>query len=390
MKTFLIICPLLFFLRIEITDASSLNKSEFDNNNIEILINQLAKDIQRIHSEYDIEFRRMYHLLSENKRNLIEKRDIESRISLLVKKDAITEQIAWLRLRELTDISKIRYIKGLQIIKILYEKTLALDHHFASVSTFSEINKISNPNNYPAFNAIKDQITTATDKKRGFDLTEVLGTNIYTSVAHSLISLFTSSNVSKNKKEASLKEVECILDFTLRMHNDLNTIYFETVFLQRNNEDIMEQLDVLFVEFTKPIQYRRSLSECRSTDDWDSVRDHLSIYINTLENIIADPTRRRKAQKMQINLEFPIDRLLQFISQYNAFIDQGGKFYEKFGIMLDSYENAEQCADKIPVEYQNLKANIAIAIEKFNTAYKPVEINGSKMKEILYGINEYE
>ena len=93
---------------------------------------------------------------------------------------------------------------------------------------------------------------------------------------------------------------------------------------------------------------------------------------------------------MQINLEFPIDRLLQFITQYNTFIDQGGKFYEKFGIMLDSYENAEQCSDKIPVEYQNLKANIAVAIEKFNTAYKPIEINGSKMKEILYGINEYE
>jgi hypothetical protein len=31
-----------------------------------------------------------------------------------------------------------------------------------------------------------------------------------------------------------------------------------------------------------------------------------------------------------------------------------------------------------------------IAIEKFNVAYKPIEINGSKMKEILYGLNEFE
>ncbi len=311
MKTFLLICPILFFFRIEITDASSLNVPEFDENNIEILISQMAEDIQSVHQRYDIEFQRMYQLLSENQLNLIEKSDLESRISLLIKKDAIVERIELLRLRELTDISKIRYIKGLQIIKILYEKTLALDHHFASVSTFSEINKISNPNNYPAFSSIKEQLSGTTDKKRGFDLTEVLGTNIYTSVAHSLISLFTSSNTSKTKKEASLKEVECILDFTLRMHNDLNTIYFETVFLQKNNEDIMEQLDLLFVEFTKPIQYRRSLSECRSTDDWDSVRDHLGIYINTLENILSDPTQRRKAQKLQINLEFPIEEVCQ-------------------------------------------------------------------------------
>jgi hypothetical protein len=109
-----------------------------------------------------------------------------------------------------------------------------------------------------------------------------------------------------------------------------------------------------------------------------------------MDKVIGDSSQRFKAHKMQINLEFPIDRLLQFITQYNAFIDQGSKFYEKFGIMLNSYENEQQCATKIPLEYNKLKENISISIEKFNTAYKPVEINGSKMKEILYGINEYD
>lgn len=93
---------------------------------------------------------------------------------------------------------------------------------------------------------------------------------------------------------------------------------------------------------------------------------------------------------MQINLEFPIDRLLQFITQYNTFIDQGTKFYEKFGIMLNSYENEQHCSSKLPIEYNALRESITVTIEKFNTTYKPVEINGSKMKEILYGINEYE
>ena len=93
---------------------------------------------------------------------------------------------------------------------------------------------------------------------------------------------------------------------------------------------------------------------------------------------------------MQVNLEFSIDKLLQFIAKYNNFIDDGVKFYQKFRTILNSYENEKQCESKLPVEYKKLKDDIEIAIQKFNIAYKPVEINGSKMKEILYGINEYD
>jgi hypothetical protein len=94
--------------------------------------------------------------------------------------------------------------------------------------------------------------------------------------------------------------------------------------------------------------------------------------------------------KMLINLEFPIDRLIQFITQYNNFINEGEKFYQKFETILNSYENEKQCESKLPLEYKKLKSDIKIAIEKFNVAYRPVEVNGSKMKEILYGINEFQ
>ena len=93
---------------------------------------------------------------------------------------------------------------------------------------------------------------------------------------------------------------------------------------------------------------------------------------------------------MQINVEFPIDRLIQFITQYNNFIDEGVKFYQKFDIILNSYENEKQCDSKLPLYFKKLKSDVAIAIDKFNVAYKPVEINSSKMKEILYGINEFQ
>jgi hypothetical protein len=237
---------------------------------------------------------------------------------------------------------------------------------------------------------MKDDMTSKQDKREGFNLTNILGNNIYTSVVHTVVSLFSNSNASKTEKEASLKEVECILDFTLRMHNDLNTIFFETSFLQKSNDNVIKELEQLFVDYTKPIKYKTPLKECRNSDDWDEVRENLKKYLNELDKAIKDESQRYRAHKMQINLEFPIDRLLQFITIYNGHIDQGGKFYEKFGIMLNSYENEQQCATKIPAEYKKLKESIAISIEKFNTAYKPVEINGSKMKQILYGINEFD
>ena len=275
-------------------------------------------------------------------------------------------------------------------MRILYEKTLALDHHFSSVSTLHEIHKISNPNYYPAFGNLKSILKAKESKKTGFGLSNLLGKNVYTSIVHTLVSLFSNENISKGDKETKLKEIQCILDFTLRMYNDLNIIYFETQFLQKNNETVMQSLQDLFVDYTKPITYANTLKSCRDSDDWDTLRQQLNNYISKLQAIQGDESLRYKAHRMQVNLEFPIDQLLQFITQYNAFIDQSSKFYEKFGIMLDSYENEKQCTNQTPPEYKKLKENIHIAIEKFNTAYKPIEINGSKMKEVLYGLSEYD
>lgn len=315
---------------------------------------------------------------------------LQEQVNLLIKKENLKEELDINSKLEQADISKIRYIKGLEIIKLLYDKILALDHHFASITTFNEINKMANPNSYPEFTKMKENMVQKKEAKTGFNLTTLLNSNIYTSVVYSFVALFTNENTTKTQKEDSLKDVECILDFTLRMQNDLNTIYFETAFLQKSNEAIKTDLERLFTEYTKSLKYNASLTTCRNNDDWDTIKESLNLYSHTLNAVIKDPSQTAKAQKMQVNLEFPIDRLLQFITQYNSFIDQGTKFYQKFDIMLNSYENQKQCESKIPMEYKKMKNGILIAIDKFNTAYKPVEINGSKMKEILYGVNEYE
>lgn len=314
------------------------------------------------------------------------KKDISTneKLDLLIEKDQLKDNLIALKNEINSDVSKIRYLKGLQIIKILYEKTLSLDHHFSSVRTFSDINKLANPNQYPEFDKLKALIKEKEDKKSGFDLTSLLAGNPIVSVVNTFSNLLVS-NLSKEDKNKELANVDCILDFTMRMQNDLNTIYFETSFLQASNQKIKEDIEILFKDYTKPIGYANTLESCRNNDDWDNLSQKMGDYLTKQKT--ATPSDQ---QKMTINMEFPIDRLIQFIGQYNDFIDQGEKFYQKFKIILNSYENQKQCESKIPLEYGKLKADVEVAITKFNTAYKPVEINGSKMKELLYGINEFE
>jgi len=369
----------------------SFSNTIIDNNDKEIeqILTELSAEINTTTEYYGNLKQKIYIELNQINKNLVKEIILENKLNLLIKKDQLKDRLEFLKLSEISNINKIRYLKGLSIIRILYEKVLALDHHFSSIATFSEINKISNPNNYQEFTQVKDLLKSKKDKKKGFQLTSLLGQNIYTSSIDMFMNLFNSS-ASPKEKEAELEKIECILDFTLRMSNDLNTIYFETSFLQKSNDKVMLDLERLFRDYTKPIKYHTNLKDCRANDDWDIVRENLNTFLGKLDKAITSGNQQQLVTKMQINLNFPIDRLLQFITQYNSFIDQGGKFYEKFKIILDSYENEQQCNSSLPPAYKKLKKDIDIAIRKFNTAYKPVEINGSKMKEILYGINEYD
>ncbi len=369
----------------------SFSNTIFDNKDKEIeqILTELSTEIRSTKKYYNNLKQDIYTKLNQINKNLATEIVLDNKLNLLIKKDQLKDQLELLKMSEMSNINKIRYLKGLSIIRILYEKVLALDHHFSSIATFNEINKISNPNNYPEFTEVKDILKSKKDKKQGFQLTSLLGQNMYTSTIDMFINLF-NSNATPKEKEAELEKIECIMDFTLRMNNDLNTIYFETSFLQKSNNKVMSDLERLFKDYTKPIKYHTSLKDCRANDDWDVVRDNLNTYLEKLDAAISTGNQQQIVRKMQINLNFPIDRLLQFITEYNSFIDQGGKFYEKFKIILDSYENEQQCNSSLPPSYKKLKSDIDIAIEKFNTAYKPVEINGSKMKEILYGINEYD
>ena len=349
-----------------------------------VIITELFLEISSINLKYEILINNKIEKIEAINNALHTTFKTKKKVDLLIEKTRIDDEIKQLIKDNTSDISKIRYIKGLQIVKILYEKVLSLDHHFASIRTFNEINKISNPNQYPEFEKLKNLVNSKKDKKTGLDLTSILGTNTIVSVIQTFTNMLNSS-LTKDEKEKELGNIECILDFTLRMQNDLNTIYFETAFLQKSNDKMKSEIEVLFKDYTKPINYFTTLEQCRTNDDWENVTIKMEEYLSKMKTKTGT-----QQYKMQVNLEFPIDRLLQFISLYNNFIDQGGKFYEKFKVILNSYENEKQCETKLPLEYKKLKADIDVAIDKFNIAYKPVEINGTKMKEILYGLNEFD
>ena len=238
-----------------------------------------------------------------------------------------------------------------------------------------------------SFKDAKNLISQRVNKKNTIQLPSLLEANPLVSMTYSLVASFIG-NGDKNKKEQDLSKIACILDFTLRMNTDLNTIYYETEFLQDHNQSLKESCIELFKDYTKVVSYNTTLLECRKEDDWESIDKKLSIYMQTLQTNNNDPLLTREAYKMQVDLEFSIDRLMQFMDEYSAFISQGEKYYQKFQTILNNYSNEEVCQAALPRQFESLKKDIEISILKFTEAYNISELQGSKLKDLMYGLSD--
>jgi len=284
-------------------------------------------------------------------------------------------------------ITKARYAKGIELIKMMYEKILGLDHHFTSLQTYQSIMQMSNPNAYPEFQQAKDVLQKRLEKKNAVQLPNLLQANPFVSATFTLVASFLGEAEPK-KKEADLEKIACILDFTLRMTNELNVIYYETEFLKENNKTLKEECMTLFEAYTKVIGYNVPLDKCRKEDDWETLRDLLDKFVADLEKTAALKDERliqEVVYKGQINLEFAVDRLLDFLNKYSAFIAQGEKYYQKFQVIVSNYQNEIVCAGQLPPQFATLKQEITNSIAQFNEAYNIAELKGSKLKDLLYG-----
>ncbi|MFN0176691.1 MAG: hypothetical protein ACKVU0_18765 [Saprospiraceae bacterium] len=306
-------------------------------------------------------------------------------ICALEEKLRLQEALRQLEYDIYVELLRVRYLKGLDLIKLLYEKVLSLDHHFATIQTMHHVSTLSNPNAYPAFQENHKHLEERLKKKSGVRIPALLQSNPFVSTTFSLVAALLGDGEPK-QKEQDLEEISCILDFTLRMSNDLNTIYYETEYLKHGNESLKEDIMALFSDYTKPIGYMVALDKCRKNDDWEAVNDALEKTLKEVEAGNKDPNLAKTAMRHRNNMEFSIDRLLDFLDKYTAFVSQGEKYYQKFLIIVGNYANAAACETKMPKEFAALKKDIEVSIEKFNTSYKLTELKGSKLKDLLYGL----
>jgi hypothetical protein len=288
-------------------------------------------------------------------------------------------------------MAKARYRKGLELIKIMYEKTLGLDHHFTSLKTFHNVAQLSNPNAYPEFQQTREVLEGRLKKENDVKVPQFLVGNPLISATFSLVASFLGEAEPK-RKEKDLDKIACILDFTVRMYSDLNLIYYETEFLKEGNSNLKADCSNLFKEYTKMVGYKVELDACRKEDDWETLYDLLDKYIIDLETAAVkskdDPAANRSLMKGIANLEFSIDRLLDFLEKYNNFVAQGEKYYQKFEVIASNYPNEAACAGQLPEQYATLKQDIKFSIEKFREAYNIAELTGSKLKDLLYGTSD--
>ena len=305
----------------------------------------------------------------------------------LVKKMDLESQLYSIETEANLAFTKLRYKKGVVMIKMIYEKILGLDHHFTSLQTFQHISALTNPNSFPEFLKNKDAISERFNKKKSVSLPQVFETNPFVSLTTTLISSLLGGG-EKGEKEKDLEKVSCVLDFTVKMHTDLNLIFYETEFLKDANIGLKNSALELFRDYTKVIDYKVDLAVCRSTDDWDNLYEKLDETIHELEENLhsEDSYKRNKLIKKVNNLEFSIDRLLNFIDLYTDFIIQGEQYYSKFNTILNNYNNEVYCMDQLPHQFSDLRRDVDASISKFTEAYSITELNGSKLRDLLYGL----
>ncbi|MEL6635672.1 MAG: hypothetical protein AAFW73_15510 [Bacteroidota bacterium] len=318
-----------------------------------------------------------------------EEADFKQQFALLSRKLQLSEQLKVQEGLYELDLTKKRYKKGIDLIKMVYEKILGLDHHFSSVRTFQNVMSLSNPNSYPEFQKSRELLEGKLRKENSLKLPALLETNPYLSTTFSVVASLIGSGPTKDRKQ-ELDDISCLLDFTARMNSELSTIFYETEYLRESNTALKEECLDLFKDYVEVVEYHITLDKCRKEDDWENLYEKLNSFISNLETEIQDGgvSPGNYAYKQQINLEFAVDRLVEFINKYNQFISQGEKYYQKFRVIVSSYPNEDLCQNELPHNFRQLQEDIDYAIVKFNEAYNISELTGSKLKDLLYGFSD--
>jgi hypothetical protein len=382
---------LLLLLLCLSSSASGHNESRLTaRDSFLFLTAQLRDEVQAIQRDCDAKTAQLQAALDENTRFLAHKELAgqfdAAYLQALALKVHYLEEFDKVEAEGQFNITKTRYRKGIELIKMVYEKVLALDHHFSALQTYQNIATITNPNSYPDFQAAKALLEKKSGTKSNppFQLPALLQTNPYVSIASTLVSFLVVPGDNK-EKEAEIGKIACIMDFTIRMSSDLSIINHETGFLRDHNNSLKTESLQLFDDYVSTLGYATPLDRCRKADDWDKIYEMLDVYVADMEAILKKTPGDKSVYKKQVNLEFAVDRLVDYINKYSTFVAQGEKYYQKFRTIVGTYENQAKCADQLPKQFEDLRKDIDISIEKFNNSYNLAELKGSKLKDLIYG-----
>jgi hypothetical protein len=281
-------------------------------------------------------------------------------------------------------VLKERFVASMMMLKDLNEKILALDHHFTSLRAQHEVTNLSNPLEYPEFSLMQEYVAEDLKEKQVIKVPDFLQQNAIFSSTWTLVSLIISDK-SSTEKSTALESISCLMNFTMRLQNDLNLIYYEMDFLREANGQLGDKCSQLFKEHGDLIGYSIPLQECRDNDDWENVFVNISATFEGLEAQEGYEALVDKLSRERNNLRFSIDQTIQFVQEYASVIAQGVNHYGKFEKILSRYETEELCSGILPPEFNQLREEIHLTLAKFENAYRMPELFGSRMKTLMYG-----
>ncbi|MBK8491195.1 MAG: hypothetical protein IPL49_09990 [Saprospirales bacterium] len=279
-------------------------------------------------------------------------------------------------------LSQMRFKKGLELIRLLYEKILSLDHHFSAMHTDQLVQALCTPGSYEGFR----EFMHASSRR---PMPAFVFENPHLAAGFFLAEVHAQPGPTGMDAEAR-EQLFCLLDFALDINADLHLIYYETAYLIQSNSQLQQECLELFEDYTQVIGYTKTLDQCRNTDDWEAVFLALEQHIQSMRRRMETgaPADQQQLLRDHINLEFSVDRLLNFMRNYQVHIQQGGRYYQKFQLILDHHTLRAACQKNLPEAWMQLRFEINQSVESFHKAYEVPEFKGSSLKDLLYGFTE--
>jgi hypothetical protein len=127
----------------------------------------------------------------------------ECGFQLLWERTQLQETLWGLQQEHELKLIKLRYRKSIEIVKMLYEKVLSMDHHLSSLKAQQGMASLSNPHNYPEFKEARNLIEERMKKKSNFQMPALFQTNPFLSAAFSIVGMAIGGADDKDKRRAS-------------------------------------------------------------------------------------------------------------------------------------------------------------------------------------------